>query len=415
MKINLHQSIRWLLVLSLLILAVGCEYDGPVNAWEEAQKKTPVVPTITQVLPEDAATASEITIIGQDFASDSDGNIVYFDNVQATIKSATSTEIVVFRPNITGDSLIIKVVADGAVGLAKYTKSYALAPVVEPFGIFIDTDLIAAVAVTPSENLYVTMGDAAGTILRLTPEGRRDDSYVAEGDKFASDMKMAPDGSIYFIRKQNRIYRVAPEGGEGEIILTLGRNDKVKFFDFDENGNLYAGGEETGLVVVRPDLSFTNLGLLPAYDIQTVRVYSGAVYVGAIFSDDPEGAPNGIIGGIWKYPISDATGTLGAGELVLDWGQTGSFADSELKDLTFSEDGQMYIACTDSIPLLTLNMDGTVSPYYLGLIDPPIDKLIWGSGNYLYAIVNRRVAKSDGGLLLKINMGKASAPYYGRK
>ncbi|MDZ7262734.1 MAG: hypothetical protein ONB05_11605, partial [candidate division KSB1 bacterium] len=110
------------------------------------------------------------------------------------------------------------------------------------------------------------------------------------------------------------------------------------------------------------------------------------------------------------------TGDLKERVLVFDWANSGDFSRWQITDLTFSQDGDMYVGTNkDSDPVLIVDpAQGTTKPLlsvYKGVFASPTTQLCWGNGNYLY--VNRL---SDAGAGVKrIVMGKKGAPYYGRQ
>jgi hypothetical protein len=403
MKLNIIIKVGILISCFVLLVMMGCSYDAPDSPWEVATKKVVVQPVITSIDPSDAGSASQITIKGENFSTDISKNTVYFDNVVARIISCSSTQIVVYRPNIVGESLTVKVLVSGATEVAKF-PGYKLVSVVDKFGVFIDSDAQVVFATDANEYNYIILADAAQTVIKLDPQGKRVESFQATGSKFATDMKMGANGYLYYVRKQEQVYRIAPTGGEAEKWVKFASGGKAKCLDFDENGNMYAGGEKTGLLVARPDMSFANLGFYKASDIQAVRVYNGYVYVA-------------LTTGIWKNQILSNTGTLKEGELLLDWATTGDYASSLISSMAISESGTIVIATNDTLvnaPIMTFKEGGSPTPLFLGLIISPVDQIIWGSGNYLYALINRRVRKDEGGDFVRITMDEKSAPYYGR-
>ena len=52
--------------------------------------------------------------------------------------------------------------------------------------------------------------------------------------------------------------------------------------------------------------------------------------------------------------------------------------------------------------------DGSQDVYYKSILPTPATKIAWGTGNYLYLAVGSQE------IMLKINMGIAGAPYWGR-
>jgi hypothetical protein len=405
------------LSLGLLLVLSGCDFDSPNNVWDEANKNNQdFTPEIRQVLPKDAGSASTITITGRKFSRIPEENTVYFNKVLAKVVACSDTQITVYRPNIIGDTLTVKVLVKGAIAVAKYAP-YRLAAVVEPFGIFLDTDAIAAIAVDAAENMYVNMDD--GTMIKLKQDGTADASYTGLASNLTTDMKVGSGGALFFVRKKARVYRIPPAGGTNAIYATFadlasGDEAKAVTFDFDKNQNLFAGGPNTGLLLLRADKTQQNLGIYADYSITALRVYNDYVYVGAEYTGSQAGIP---LKAVWRNKITSATGSVNASsELVLNMATAGDFSipDLNINSITFSSDGDMYVATNHAAPVLIVKASGGTEPLYYGIVPTSVDQMAWGTGNYLYANINRKTVKSAGGKLLRIVAGKTGAPYFGR-
>lgn len=403
-------KIRFLSIIGLtigLILLNGCDYDAPTNGWDEAQKKEQIVPVITQVLPALAGSASEITLIGEKFSAAPGGNIVYFNNMKATIVSESATRIVVYRPDITGDSLTIKVVVNGAVGIARY-QPYKMDNIMGAFGIILDSEAIIAMSMDKDENSYFVLRDSKNNVIKLDAAGKRAD-WVGEVSNLATDAKIGPSGGLYVARKREQIYLVPAAGGKATTYATLPTGGKVEYIDFDQNGNLFGIGDDTGIYILRSNKTGVSLGFYKGYNAEGLRVYNGYVYVLVYAIGDGTS-------GIYRNQILSADGQLGPNELVLNWTQSGAYASAKMLSLEFSAAGDMLVG-TDHIgssPVLLVRPDKTLSPLYYGLISAPVDVVQWGNHNYLYLLINRRMPKKDGGSYMRININAAGAPYYGR-
>jgi hypothetical protein len=394
----------------LLIAQSGCEYKAPASPWEESQKKEKILPVITQVEPAIAGAASEITLIGENFSPVDSLNKVYFDNVPAVIKSASATQIVVYRPSVVGDSLSINVTVAGALGIAKHYP-YKLEAVVENYGHFAGLDALITGGMDKSENLYLAIRGL--TVIRLNSDGSRDLGFTGTTQSSLwTELKAGPDGMIYMARSNNIVYRLANTGGAAEEYFKFpNKADRVKSLDFDENGNLYCGGKNSDLLVIRSQTDFQKMGFYADYEILCIRVFKGYVYLAANYLGKDAAV---IKTAIWRNQILP-DGTVGGKELVLDWSISPTIG-ATLNSFTFSENGVIYIASNDpETPVIMYDSGaGSFKTLFFGIIPSPVDQLIWGNSNYLYAIGNRNLSFDDGGKLLKINTGEKGAPYYGR-
>ena len=196
------------------------------------------------------------------------------------------------------------------------------------------------------------------------------------------------------------------------------KRDRIKTIDFDQNDNLFGGGNKSGLVVIHMDSTFDNRGYYNDWEIISVRVYDGYVYVAAKYKGNDAGVPPLAV---YRHPIIDTNGGVGNREMVLDWtagpyGLDADLGETEIFDMAISESGVLYIGSDhpDS-PLVMYDMEtGEYSTLFFGIIPSPVSQIVWGNGNSLYVIINRATDFSDGGALLKINTGEPGATYYGR-
>ncbi len=394
----------------ILMLGLACEYDAPVSPWEEAQKQPGIIPVIQKVWPEEARSTSEITITGENFAPVPAKNLVYFNNVSAIIKSATTSEIVVYRPKITGDGLSIKVIVEGALGMGNYSP-YKLTEILSAFGVFLDGDAIICMTMDKAENTYVILRANDNNLIKLTPEGKRDDSFTATVTRFATDLAVGPGGYIYIVRKRDQVYRVPPTGTTVENYAKFAGSAAGQCLDFDQNGNMFAGGEKTGLLILRPDKTSAKLGRYDDFNIKAIRVFNNYVYVLVSYlGTEPVAPPTGI----YRNQILTPAGEVGPNELVLDWVTTGDYQPTTFNGLTFDADGDLYIGTNHTAPVLLVKKDGSMSSLYYGMIAPSVDQIIWGNQKYLYLLRNQRMTKAEGGGIVRIDIDKLGAPYYGR-
>jgi hypothetical protein len=398
------KSIKRFIFLFLIIL-ISCEYDAPTPPWEE--KGADIIPVITNVLPEDAALTREITIVGENFSPVPEENTVYFSNnessVIAFIKSASATQLVVYRPSITGNSLRIRVTVSGATGVAKYS-GYDLMSVINSFGVFLDSDSLTAYTMDIDTLSYIVLSNR--DMLRLNPDGTRDESYNAQSSSAGvTDFKMGPADYLYYCRNHANMFRIHRDSVTAEAAVYIRFSTKVDQFDFDQNDNIYVGGVETGLLLLRPDSSIVDLGNYASQTITSIRVYNGYVYVAAF---------NEASSGIWRHQILSDNGDVSDRELFFDWANAGVYSQSMITDMTFSASGDLYVATNNTYPLFVIH-SGVMEPVYYGLIDVPIKKMVWGPGNFLYVLLAKKSSLYDDRQLIQVDIGEAGAIYYGRE
>ena len=112
--------------------------------------------------------------------------------------------------------------------------------------------------------------------------------------------------------------------------------------------------------------------------------------------------------GIWRNEIISED-SLGTNELFLNWDE---YACNTITAITFSADGDMYIG-TDMGDAITVLQNGNLRPFYKEILYPPTKAFCWGNGKYLYVI--RLASDVATRRVIRINMFKDGAPYYGRQ
>jgi hypothetical protein len=388
-------------LMTLLLVMTGCEYDVAQPQWEK-DHEAPPVPVINGIEPEGGAVAgvNKITISGEYFSEIPENNHIYFDNVEAEVIECDTASITVRRPNIVNDSSVITLASYDALLVAKYSP-YRVDAVMGRYGNFLENDPLSAIEVDENENMYVVFTTAPRNIYKVTPDGER--TLVATSASSVYDAKMAPDGNLILFANAKEIYKLDIVNGADTTVVWAEVPKRVKFGDFDAHGNLYTGTKSSDLIVLRPDLTTSSLGMYAKDEIFCVRVYDGHVYLLVELSKgEPELA-------IWRHAILDVNGTLGAAELVLDWADTGEYAESTPAGFTFDKDGNMYIG-TDFIHPVMKVTDGVADIYYKGILPGPAKQIVWGTGNAMYMLLNAASEVT----VIRIDMGIEGAPYYGR-
>lgn len=388
------------------LMCMGCEEDK-TEAIFNPDETAPFKPVINAVEPSGGALAdySEISISGQNFAASAAANKVYFNNVQAEILSASSGQLVVKAPDLSHDSLLIKVVVEGAFELATYGP-YRLEAVSSTYGGFGNLDKIQRITLDKEENLYTFMDNKE--FLKITPDGER--SVLAEFRyPRVLDLKIGPNDSLYFVAFFLRgLYRLSTSGGEIEEWIEF--PNRINTLDFDKNQNIYSAGSKTGIYQVDPTGVVTTRGAHENFTIDVLRVYDDHVYfMGSYSGSNAEFASNGI----WRSPITSAEGDLGDIEEVLDFSATGDYAEVNHNAFTFSADGDLYVGTSFDQPVLHQNTSGVIDSLYQGILVPTVVSMEWGNDTFMFL----NVSNDDPNLsrVYKVQMLKEGAPYYGRE
>jgi len=385
----------------ILLFSIACEYNGPTNVWDPQEKGAPA-PVITGIEPENEAFSglTEIRISGENFSSNAADIAVYFGTSRAEIVSATTRELVVIPPKISHDSLQIRVILNSALAYAHYSP-YRLKSASIEFASFGTLDVLA-LAVDKDDNVYASLSNK--TVVKIKPDGEKI-AYATLSFK-PVDSRIGPDGNLFIQKNMNQtLYVVPPGGGEAIEYSKQPLRKKLLCLDFDQYQNIFTAGFQSGLFVLNEAKKYTRVGVYHTGVVNAVRVYNGYVYV-VVDNNSVEPAR-----GIWRSKILNETGELGENELVLDWANTGEYADNTVYDITFSFDGDMLIGTDNPDPILVLHPDGSMEPLYSTILIANAEKVVWGNGKYIYM---QRGGELEGASIYRIEMTKDGAPYYGR-
>jgi hypothetical protein len=410
------------LVISIALLS-GCVDNSIPPGWPPSAN--PIAsPVITSISPADSAVGGvlDITINGSNFGTSADQCIVYFGTEQGVINTSsfTSNKIVALRPVTYGESVSTRVVVLLADDEAKI--NYKIKKVVSQFAAFPGATLSNSITSDNSGNMYlatISVKDTSNTyriIRKISSNGILSDYGLFPGGLTVSCMRVAPNGTLYALMTGSggEFHSIPPGGGVSTKLF--GFQENMLCFDFGQDGTIYAGGpidtKKTINIVPPGSTTFIKGPSYTKHIIRALRVFSNYVYVLA------EVAKTDTINvqGVYRHLISG--GSLGAQELVLAWSATGDYATSKFKDLTFSANGDMYIATDkNSDPILLINYNpGSnaitgMRPLYKNLITGSSGGLTW-TGNIIY---ERVVPPASGGdpSIIAIDMGNPGAQYYG--
>lgn len=401
---------RLSVLLGFMLLLVACKsYEDPPLVFDP-NATNGAAPVISSVEPQGAAFAgyTEIRIQGDNFSTRMQDNIVYFGNQLGQVTGASKTEIKVIPPNLIAENLTVQVVVAGALEIAVFSP-YELKSISNEYGNFTDLDLVYCLAVDLNENLYADLRGqgASSNVFKIAPDGTKTQFGTTTFPQ-AIEMHIGPGAELYLHRSLGNLLKIGAGGGASQPFSTL--PSRTASFDFDENGNIFAAGNRSSVFVVNPSGAPANTGKFSLFDVRSVRIFSGFVYVAALYLGTDPTVPRS---GIWRAQILSATGTLGNEELVFDWANSGEFSAASFFALTFAQDGEIYVGTNHADPILRIKTDGSSEALYKGLLGPNATHLVWGNGDYLY--MNRGSTQPENRRVYRIDMGKKGAPYYGRK
>ncbi|MDZ7294046.1 MAG: IPT/TIG domain-containing protein [candidate division KSB1 bacterium] len=388
------------LVVGAVLVAAGlnCEKERPIGLYDPAQKYNPD-PIITSLEPADSALAGLVTVTvnGQNFSPIAQNNFVYFGKTRVPTLEASPVRLVVKSPNVVADAIPVKVAVLGALSFSNVVN-YKLVRGVFTIGGYGEFDEPYVVECDRDENVFVVLGSR--NVEKITPAGEKQ-VYGTVPFSLPSGIKMGPGGYLYVGRRSTSFYRIPPGGGAAVKWITApGRIDD---FDFASDGTMYAGGKGDFLYNIKPDGSAAAVADYPNTYIRAVRVFEDYVYIGG--RDDATGRHY-----VWRNRINP-DGTLAPKEVYFDWGSRID-TTSEVQAITFAQDGDLYIGTNAPQAVVVVHRDGSFEPLYPGVLEPASNYLAWGNSNFLY--ICRRSEDPKKKAVLKVNMLKQGAPYYGR-
>ncbi|MBX2976789.1 MAG: IPT/TIG domain-containing protein [Ignavibacteriaceae bacterium] len=408
-NINTLSSYTRIMMISIFVVItfLGCnEEDKVTSLWNGDYTPLPA-PVITSISPatQGLAGIEEVTITGTNFSPNVGENFVYFGNTKGTVLQATTTSLLVKAPNVTGDSLNVRVVVQNALSTSNaitYKLLSAFRVVVEfgtgttPSGITFDN----------AGNMYYFLGG----IKKITPSGDTS-SYAPKGaETFWASLKFGPDGALYAARSVAGIFRIMPGATPASWVTSSAGIGSTNDFDFDQNQNMWAAGNATIISRIKPDKSVKTFPS-PAFVVRGVRVYNGYLYLSGR-KDNKEG--------IWRAEILPNE-DLGAIEPYFDFAAAGYSGDAT--SLAVSTDGVFYLGVNTQLNagvehIIVVRADGTSNILYPGVLEPKMkskcQSLFWGPGQNIYYV--RQIAnptEPPKEAIVEVYIGKTSAPYFG--
>jgi hypothetical protein len=369
-----------LIMTILMLIMIGCKYDGPTAVYDQPQPPVGPTPVISALIPDTAkAGVNYITISGDNFSATKGKNHVYFGNVPVDAISESSTVLTVRRPNLTGDSITVKVVTDGAL-MTAIRGPYRIDPVIASYGGFIEDKFLSAVAVDAEENIYVSSVDSM-FIFKVTPGAPK--TVLLKATQVPVDMKFGPDGRLYLVGGgsgtggNKNIFVCNTQTGELHQWVSLSKT--VKFGEFDANGYFFVGGgSRVDIWAIAPDSTATATNTYASTEVIAMKIYDNYLYVVT-----KSGTGANTLTDIYRNAIG-ANGTLGSAEHILNW-ITSPYGSRTIRGITFSAAGIMYIATDSADPILSFDPATNEFDYfYKDLLPAYVRDFQWGPGNYLY-------------------------------
>jgi hypothetical protein len=421
-------------IMFMLIFISACEkFTEPGVIYNASQNQSTDVPTITKVSPQSVATAGvisrEIKIYGRNLGvkNGTDTVWVYIGGTQAVIKEIYMDSVItVYRPSLSDDrydkEIVLSITDPNAID-----TSANIMYMVESPGLVVGDyaniySAMAAVDFDKDENLYTVAGrslwrnDFSGvTLTQLMGTGN-----LAGDFKSTTDAKLGPGEfqiTMYAAVNKNYLYSFRAD----TTAVTVTSIKAVKFatdlpataliskIDFDENGNIYAGGSGGIYYINLTDSSISqNLGYENA-NLTEMRVFNGSLYI----SDSLK---------VWQIPIA-GQGALGGQTQLVNLSTDPNLSNCRISSFTIDESGNIYL-CLRHHPqycLFLRESDGSITPFYhdTSILPNTVEKLIWGNSKYLYLCSSSLAGATAGTFassrIYRMNMNRNGAPYYGRQ
>lgn len=397
------------LALTILFVFASCNEELTPSLWEDQPEGA--TPVITEVSPANKALAGVtiVTIKGSNFLADASKDFVYFGGKKASILSASPTELVVKAPDITGD-LKIKVAVFGAE-LFSNEIPYKLLAAVENVYPFKEFELPYAIAIDASNNIFFSLvSDNQGKgIMKLAPDGTLTNFAPKGGETFYNSIKVGPGGKIYGVRNVRAVFEIS----EGTAPVAWSATEtSLKFvdLDFDAAKNIWTGG--AGGKIYRFTSATDKKGFDFDKEITALRVFNDGVkeYLFVATTSSTEKA-------VYRMEIVSKD-ELGTPEKYFDFSANFDILTKSITAITFSQDGDLFLGLNTSETIVVVHPDRTFSSWYPGLIKEPVINFTWDNGNNLY-YSRGKIADASGKIIsqqsiIRVDMEKPGAPYYGR-
>lgn len=383
------------LVLALMVFA-GCDTDPSESLYEPDALVSEPDPAISGVAPDGGALAGVdlVTITGQNFSTEADRNLVYFDTERAQVVEATATSLVVVPPNTPSPAINLRIAVLGAENFSN-TVTYRLDAASEVFGDILSFEEPFAITSDDAGNLYMTLfaDSRAVGIKRITPEGERSD-YIESTFKWEA-LDFDASGNLYAVRNVRAIFRFAGEGARQETWAVLSdRSARLGALTIDGDGMVWAGGNNTALYRANPDAEIQEFPF-------EANVRDLVAFDGHLYALNTQGESTVVT----RFPIT-APGELGAPEeyfnVTAELGA--SVAGSAL---AFASNGDMFLGTDAADPVIVVAPDGSWETLYPGILSPVAFDFAWGQGATLYMNQGRTEETNPG--LIKINTRREGA------
>jgi hypothetical protein len=413
------KSIFSCLIISAALILNSCvdfEEPGLIN-----NPPYPITddPSITAIDPPNVALGGvrEISISGQNLGvkNGTDTDWVYIGGTRAVIKDIINNQtIVLYRPQLPSSRydvrIYVSVTAPQAIDTSTNFEYMLESPgqVVGNYGTVFSE--LMALDFDNQENIYIASNRA---VYRNDPTGISFSQILTTQNlpvayRRITDARFGPGTpglNLYTANGTNIINRVRVDTASTSTrpIAVDTLPAPVIKLEFNENGDLYAGGNDGIFLVNGGPQSLGFAGL----NIKTIRIFNGYMYVADSLN-------------VWKSPIS-SDGSLGVSEPLVNISGNPDLSGCLISSIELDIDGSIYI-CLRNHPQYSLffrESDGSITPYYYdqNILPRTVEQLTFGKDGHLYLISNslRVGSQWEAGRVFRMNLNRNGAPYYGRQ
>ncbi len=375
-------------------------------------------PVVDSLTPSGSALAGVDTMViyGKNFLADKDSDGVDFlinGKLAASVDSkggdnqiisASTTKLVLKAPAISGDTVQVLVWTLVSADFSPMVN-YQLNAAIAPFSTLANGESAYGITVGPDDSLYVSISNInlSGTkdegIFQIGPVTgvRAANPYAlpTAGNVDWADIKFGSGGDIYGVKGVRAVYKLSQ--GKSGTPWAVATGASFSCLDFDQNGNLWVGGNNKEIYMISPSASIKTFPFTG--NVRAMRYYNGDLYFAANVGTAESQ--------VFQAPVIGDS--LGTPQMYFDL-STDPTGGNNIYAITFSADGDMYAGTDSSDYLIVVHPGGTVEkPYSLyinsGVLNSPCKSFTW-VGENLYAT-------TASGEILKILARKQGAPYYG--
>ena len=401
--------------LSVVLFVSACEKPASNSLFPDSFDTLPQ-PVVSQVTPANSffGGIDHIDISGNNFTNDLSNVSVYFDEHPATIISGDNNTLRVRPPQISGDSLRLRVRVLGADKFSE-TIFYTLEEVVQVVPRQRPGDVPLGISYANGEFYFTTISSGSPGGIRAI----RNDANVsiAPAQNFSyGKLRYGPNGRIYTIRGGiiPFVY-VLPSEGTTPVTFVNPGGTRSETIDFDSRGNIWGGGSNEGRTqnnLYRIDSNASPIYYTFDADIIAVRYFEGSVYA-VVRNTINRGTANELaLFKIQKFNLN-ADYQVVSDEVYHDFTDLASISNPfSIRDLAFAADGTLYVGTnrtTNSI--FQIDVNGNRSVLHPGILKQPVIAFNWETGTTKLLAILERLSDDLPQQIVRIETLKTGAPY----